>query len=76
MAGTVPPENDDEPAYPLEVIMPDQVTRLTITRDIAIRAMKHVDDGTFPPPDAHREDQLAVQYLLRKEGERLRAEKV
>ena len=54
--------------------MPDQ-TRLTITQDMGIRALKHLDDGTFPAPDAPREDHLAVQYLLRKEGERLRAEK-
>ena len=66
--------NGDEPAYPLEVVMPDQ-TRLTITRDMAIRALKHVEEGTYPPPDAPREDLKAVQYLLRKEGERLRAEK-
>ena len=39
--------NGDEPAYPLEVTMPDQVTRLTITRDMAIRALKHVEEGTY-----------------------------
>ena len=55
--------------------MPDQVTRLTITRDMAIRALKHVEEGTYPPPDAPREDLMAVQYLLWKESERLRAEK-
>ena len=55
--------------------MPDQVTRLTITRDMAIKALKHVEEGTYPPPDAPREDLMAVQYLLQKEGERLRAEK-
>jgi hypothetical protein len=75
MIGQRPQGNDDEPAYPLEVVMPDQVTRLTITRDMAIKALKHVEDGTYPPPDAPREDLMAVQYLLRKEGERLRAEK-
>ena len=69
MIGQRPQGNDDEPAYPLEVVMPDQVTRLTITRDMAIKALKHVEDGTYPPPDAPREDLMAVQYLLRKEGE-------
>ena len=64
-----PQGNDGEPAYPLEVVMPDQVTRLTITRDMAIKALKHVEDGTYPPPDAPREDLMAVQYLLWKEGE-------
>ena len=53
--------NGDEPAYPLEVVLPDQVTRLTITRDMAIRALKHVEEGTYPPPDAPREDLMAVQ---------------
>ena len=37
-----------EPVYPLEVVLPDQVTRLTITRDMAIRALKHVEEGTSP----------------------------
>ena len=74
MAGTAPHDDEDEPAYPLEVDMPDQ-TKLVITRDMAIQAMKHVDEGTFPPPNASRDDHLAVQYLLRKEGERIRAEK-
>ena len=55
--------------------MPDRVTKLTITREMAIRAIKHVDEGTFPPPDEPREDQLAVQYLLWKESERVRLEK-
>ena len=55
--------------------MPDRVTKLTITRDMAIKAMKHVDEGTFPSPDEPREDQLAVQYLLWKESERVRLEK-
>ena len=55
--------------------MPDRVTRLTITREMAIKAMKHVDEGTFPQPDEPREDQLAVQYLLWKESERVRQEK-
>ena len=55
--------------------MPDRVTKLTITRDMAIKAMRHVDDGTFPSPDEPREDQLAVQYLLWKESERVRQEK-
>ena len=64
MAGTEPPEDNEEPAYPLEVIMPDQ-TKLVITRDMGIQAMKHVDEGTFAPPDAPREDHLVVQYLLR-----------
>ena len=45
---------------------PDQVSRLTITRDMAIKALKHVEDGTYPPPDAPQEDLMAVQYLLRK----------
>ena len=74
MAGTASHDDEDEPAYPLEVDMPDQ-TKLVITRDMAIQAMKHVDEGTFPPPNAPRDDHLAVQYLLRKEGERIRAEK-
>ena len=40
--------NSAEPVYPLEVVLPDQVTRLTITRDMAIRALKHVEEGTYP----------------------------
>ena len=46
MAGTTPHGDDEEPVYPLEVDMPDQ-TKLVITRDMAIQAMKHVDEGTF-----------------------------
>jgi hypothetical protein len=75
MVGQTHHENNVDPVYPMEVMMPDQVTKLTITRDMAIMAMKHVDEGTFPPPDAPREDAMAVQYLLRKEGEKIRAEK-
>ena len=48
MAGTAPHDDGDEPVYPLEVDMPDN-TKLVITRDMAIQAMKHVDEGTFPP---------------------------
>ena len=70
MAGSAR-SNGGEPVYPLEVTMPDRVTKLTITREMAIRAIKHVDEGTFPPPDEPREDQLAVQYLLWKESEQI-----
>ena len=52
------------PEYPLEVTMPDGVTRVTITRDMAIRALKHMDEYTMPPEDATRDDMMAYQYLM------------
>ena len=62
------------PEYSLEVTMPDMVTRVTITRDMAIRALKHMDEYTMPPEDATREDMLAYRYLMWKDMERLRIE--
>ncbi len=32
----------EEPTFPMEVTMPDKVTTLVITREMAINAMKHV----------------------------------
>ena len=55
--------------YPMEVTMPDRVTKVTITRDMAIRALKHMDDYTMPPEDATREDILAYRYLMWKDTE-------
>ena len=56
------------PVYPMEVTLQDKVTKLTITRELAIRAQKHVDDGTFPAPEDPQEDRQAVQYLLWREA--------
>ena len=58
----------------MEVTMPDGVTRVTITRDMAIRALKHMDDYTMPPEDATREDMQAYRYLMWKDTEKLRIE--
>ena len=63
------------PVYPMEVTLQDKVTKLTITRELAIRAQKHVDDGTFPAPEDPQEDRQAVQYLLWKEAERIKQDK-
>ena len=63
-----------EPEYPLEVTMPDGVTKVTITRDMAIMALKHMDDYTMPPEDATMEDMLAYRYLMWKYTEKLRIE--
>ena len=60
--------------YPLEVTMPDGVTKVTITRDMTIRALKHMDDYTMPPKDATRDDMLAYRYLIWKDTEKLRIE--
>ena len=60
--------------YPMEVTMPDGVTKVTITRDMAMRALKHMDDYTMPPEDATREDMLAYRYLMWKDTEKLRIE--
>ena len=54
--------------------MPDGVTRVTITRDMAIRALKHMDEYTMPPENATREDLLAYRYLMWKDTKRLRLE--
>ena len=54
--------------------MPDGVTRVTITREMAIRAMKHMDEYTMPHEDAKREDMLTYMYLMWKDTERLRLE--
>ena len=54
--------------------MPDGVTKVTITRDMAIRALKHMDDYTMPPEDTTREDMLAYRYLMWKDTEKLRIE--
>ena len=58
----------------MEVTMPDGVTKITLTRDMAIRALKHMDDYTLPPEDASREDMLAYRYLMWKDTEKLRIE--
>ena len=58
----------------MEVTMPDGVTRITLTRDMAIRALKHMDDYTLPPEDASRDDMLAYRYLMWKDTEKLRIE--
>ena len=50
---------EQEIPYPTEVTMPDGVTKITLTRDMAIRALKHMDDYTMPPKDVTREDMLA-----------------
>ena len=39
----------EEPTFPMEVTMQDKVTTLTITREMGVQAMKHVQDCTFPP---------------------------
>ena len=54
--------------------MPDGVTKITLTGDMAIRALKHMDDYTLPPEDAPREDMLAYRYLMWKDTEKLRIE--
>ena len=54
--------------------MPDGVTKVTITREMAIMALKHMDDYTMPPEDATREDMLAYRYLMWKDTEKLRIE--
>ena len=54
--------------------MPDGVTKVTITRDMATRTLKHMDDYTMPPEDATREDILAYRYLMWKDTEKLRIE--
>ena len=59
--------NRQDPEYPLEVTMPDGVTNVTITREMAIRALKHMDDYTMPPEDATREDIMAYRYLIWKD---------
>ena len=66
--------NRQELEYPLEVTMPDGVTKVTITRDMAIRALKHMDDYTMPPEDATRKDMMAYRYLMGKDTEKLRIE--
>ena len=54
--------------------MLDEVTRVTITRDMAIRALKHMDEYIMPPEDATREDILAYSYLMWKDTARLELE--
>ena len=54
--------------------MLDEVTRVTITRDMVIRALKHMDKYTMPPEDTTREDMLAYRYLMWKDTEKLRVE--
>ena len=60
-------EEEEEDPYPMEVTMPDGVTKITLTRDMAIRALKHMDEYTLPPEDATREDMLAYRYLMWKD---------
>ena len=54
-------EEEEEVPYPMEVTMPDGVTKITLTRDMAIRALKHMDDYTLPPEDAPRDDMLVIR---------------
>ena len=61
---------EEPPAYPMEVTMPNGVTKLKITREMAIRALKHMDEYTMQPEDATRDDMLAYQYLMWKDTER------
>ena len=67
-------EEEEEDPYPMEVTMPDGVTKITLTRDMAIRALKHMDDYTLPPEDASREDMLAYRYLMWKDTQKIRLE--
>ena len=49
--------------------MTDGVTKLTITREMAIRALKHMDEYTMPPEDVNRDDMLSYRYLMWKDTE-------
>ena len=60
-------QRDPPPEYPLEATMLDGVTRVTITREMAIRSLKHMDKYTMTPKDAIREDMLAYRYLMWKD---------
>ena len=44
--------------------MPDGVMIVIITRDMAIRALKHMDEYTMPPEDATREFRMAYRYMM------------
>ena len=59
----------------MEVTMADKVTTLTISQEMGVRAMKHVQECTVPPPESTREDMMAYQYLVWKENEKLLREK-
>ena len=52
--------------------MPDGVTKLTITQEMGIRALKHMDEYTMPPEDVTREDMMAYRYLMWKDTKKLR----
>ena len=67
-------EEEEEDPYPMEVTMPDGVTKITLTRDMAIRALKHMDEYTLPPEDVTRDDMLAYKYLMWKDTEKIRIE--
>ena len=47
--------------------MLDGVTKLTITREMAIRALKHMDKYAMPREDATRDDMMAYRYLMWKD---------